>query len=70
MFTSGVRPLFKNVACFLSRSLMFFIVDALKIGKRNSIERALTGYFTECYPFSQASSELFPNVSFLLLITF
>ena len=27
-------------------------VDALKIGKQNSIQRALNGDFTECYPFS------------------
>ena len=63
MFTSGVRPLFKNVACFLSRSL-FFNVDALEIGKRNSIQRALNGDFTECYPFSIEQL----NVSIVLLL--
>ena len=31
---------------------MFFILDALKIVKRNSIQRTLNAYFTECYPFS------------------
>ena len=50
MFTSGVRPWLKYVACL--SSLMFSSVEALKIGKRNSIQRAPNGYFAECYPLS------------------
>ena len=68
MFTSGVRPLFKNVACFLSGSLMFFNVDALEIGKRNSIQRALNRDFTECYPFSIEQLNV-PIVPLLLLMS-
>ena len=50
MFTYGVRAWFKNFAC--SGSLMFSSVDALKIGKRSSIQRALNAYLTEWYSFS------------------
>ena len=50
MFTSLARPWLRNVARL--SSLMLSSVDALKIGNRNSIQRAPNGYFTECYPFS------------------
>ena len=50
MLTSLVRPWFKNVPRL--SFLMFSSMDALEIGKRNSIQRALKDYFTAWYLFS------------------
>ena len=73
MFTALVRPWFKNVARL--SSLMFSSVDALKIGKRNSIQRAPNDYLTECYPFSVkrsnvSSRSISPSRVILSFITF